>query len=570
MASGCGGNPSGYPSEFGRAVAVAGDVNGDGRADLLIGAPAAMEPAGCFCDQVGAVFLPATLAPVYGDDPGDRLGAAVAGELRLDADAIPDAVGGAPGDDDAGAECGSVFAIAGTGGALYRVFGDGAGDQLGTALARIGDLDGDGYDEFVAGAPQAASGGSGYARIYSGFDGTVIRTHAGAASGARTGLGLASLGDLDGDGVPDYAVGSPGEGAGGLVRVHSGADGSLLRTHAAPAAGDAFGFALGGGTDLDRDGVAELVVGAPRWGAAPGSVWAFSGATGSELLRLDGTAAIDWFGAAVAGAGDFDGDGHGDLVVGAPQADPFSTWPLGASGPGWAAVYSGTSGETLARLGGGASPARTGVSVARRQRHRRRRANDGRDCRRRDEQRRVRGVGLCRGHRAHRRPARRARRDGRVDYGNAVAAVDDLDQDGHAEVLIGAPGWQGPARERDPAWRASSPRRAAPCCANSTAPRPAIASVGPWPTRATSTATASGICSVGSAQDHYPESAQFGVPAGYAKVFSARRAPCSTTSRDPATSPSAARWPAVATSMAMATTTSSSAARSWTWRKPDS
>ena len=202
-----------------------------------------------------------------------------------------------------------------------------------TALARIGDLDGDGYDEFVAGAPQAASGGSGYARIYSGFDGTVIRTHAGAASGARTGLGLASLGDLDGDGVPDYAVGSPGEGAGGLVRVHSGADGSLLRTHAAPAAGDAFGFALGGGTDLDRDGVAELVVGAPRWGAAPGSVWAFSGATGSELLRLDGTAAIDWFGAAVAGAGDFDGDGHGDLVDGAPQADPFSTWPRERADP---------------------------------------------------------------------------------------------------------------------------------------------------------------------------------------------------------------------------------------------
>jgi hypothetical protein len=433
----CYSNSQGLLAQYGRAVAIAGDLDGDGRAEYIVGSPGANRLSGCYCDQVGAVFLPGAVSPVFGDDVDDRFGTAVAGRLDLDGDALPDAVGGAPGDDDLGLECGSFTALAANGAELYTVFGAAAGDELGSVLARIGDLDADGRDEFIVAAPQFTTGGAGYALVISGATGATLRTHVGAGPGALCGVGLTGIGDITADGVADYAVGSPGEALGGRVRVYSGSDGALVRTLDGAAAGDGFGHGLGAGTDLDRDGLDELIVGAPRGGLSSGAVWVYSGLTGAPLLQFDGREAGDWFGASVAGVGDFDGDGHGDVIVGVPYADPFAPFGFG-SGAGAGTVFSGANGDVLARLGGGAPGARTGVSVA-----------GGGD---------VDGDGVldavvgglmtndgygdnaCVVVLARTGTQRIDRGDAStMAYGHSVASGDDYDGDGARDVLLGAP-----------------------------------------------------------------------------------------------------------------------------------
>ncbi len=423
----------GLLAEYGRAVAFAGDVHGTGTERLVIGAPGAHNYQ-CGCVP-GAILLDGWGPLAFGDDEGDRFGTAVIGGVDLDGDALPDLVAGAPGDDDAGAESGSVRAITGAGVVLYTVHGTAAGDDFGMLLVALGDLDGDGIDDVLVGAPQLTSGGAGYARVISGSTGQTLRTHAGTSAGAALGLGLARLDDLDHDGLDDYALGAPREGGRGRVLVVSSLEGTVLRTLDGPSLGDEFGYALGGGADLDRDGVDELFVGAPRAGLAPGAAWAYSGRTGAVLLALNGEATGDWYGAAIAGTRDFDGDGHGDVIVAAPDADP--QMPPCFGGDGTVFVVSGADASEHARMSGSSGCARLGVSVAS--------VPD------------IDGNGLtdvaigailgndgygdwsCVTVLAHEQRQRIDRGpDEPSGYGQALASIGDLDGDGHSELLIGA------------------------------------------------------------------------------------------------------------------------------------
>lgn len=130
------------------------------------------------------------------------------------------------------------------------------------------------------------------------------------------GWAVSELGDVDGDGLMDRD--------GGAVRRHARRRGGSSRTgerlHSAVGAkGDLLSYAEADAGDTDGDGISDYVVGAPGNGA--GHALVFSGATGEVLLRLDGEAAGDVFGAAVAGAGDVNGDGRADVLVGAPAAE---------------------------------------------------------------------------------------------------------------------------------------------------------------------------------------------------------------------------------------------------------
>lgn len=412
--------------EYGRSVAFLGDRDGDGSDEVLVGAPAA---------GAGAVYVSSGWLSVSGDDLDDRFGAAVAGRLRLDLHAAPDAIVGAPGDDDNGASCGSVHAVSGNLSKLHAQHGDVAGDELGWSVARVGDLDGDGFDEFLAGAPQRLSGGPGYARLYSGQSGAVLRTHLGQAAGDRCGASVCGLWDWDGDGLPEYAIGAPYEQGRGSVRVHRGSDGAMLYVLSGATLGDEFGFALGADSDFDRDGLDELLVGAPRGGASIGYAVAFRGGSASELLRVDGRVAAERFGVSLAGVGDFDGDGHGDWIVGAPGDDPAFAFP---SGQGGATVFSGRDASVLAKVGGADFGAMTGISVAGRG-----------DVDRNGVSEAVIG-GLLNGDGYG--STSTVYTLGRIDdqrvdvgaadrtlYGQALAGVGDTDGDGQPEVLIGAP-----------------------------------------------------------------------------------------------------------------------------------
>ena len=204
------------------------------------------------------------------------------------------------------------------------------GAWLGYALCSAGDLDGDGYSDLFAGAPGAARGGllSGAVLARSSHDGRVLARLDGTRARAVLGSALAALGDLDGDGVIDLAAGAPKDATPGLatgsIVVLSGRDLSRLWQKAGPAPGAHFGDALANVGDVDGDGHADVVLGASAASASgveAGQVRLVSGATGAMLCVSDGERAFGWLGAAVAGVGDLDGDGRPDVAAGAPVHD---------------------------------------------------------------------------------------------------------------------------------------------------------------------------------------------------------------------------------------------------------
>ena len=151
----------------------------------------------------------------------------------------------------------------------------------------------------------------------------------GAAAWDLLGVSLAAVGDLDGDGVTELLIGADGASPGGLTaagmaELRSGATGAILHQFDGAAPGDRFGAAVDGAGDVDGDGVPDLVIGAPMTyapAAYRGSVFVYSGATYALIHRIDGhPVTAKALGSSVAGVGDIDGDGFDDILAGAPLA----------------------------------------------------------------------------------------------------------------------------------------------------------------------------------------------------------------------------------------------------------
>ena len=153
----------------------------------------------------------------------------------------------------------------------------------------------------------------------------------GTAANDRFGTSVSIAGDVDGDGVPDFVVGAPASrvsfffGAGSAY-VFSGANGGLIYRKNGPALGFGLGRSVSGAGDVDSDGFDDFIAGAS--GADPdgltdaGSAFVYSGADGSVIHRIDGATSGDLLGLSVSGAGDVDGDGLSDFIIGATFADP--------------------------------------------------------------------------------------------------------------------------------------------------------------------------------------------------------------------------------------------------------
>lgn len=283
----------------GFAVAGAGDVNGDGLADVLVSSFHARErgAVGLLLGPVrrGPVLLGDADAVIRGERDGEHAGIAVAAAGDVDGDGYGDVLVGAPFEDSGGEDAGAVYLLRGPlraevslHDAEAKLVGESGGDQAGTSLAAAGDVNGDGVMDFVIGAPFADRGG----------------TDAGAA----------------------YLVLGPIRG------VVSLADAAAI--FVGEAAGDGAGVAVSGVPDIDADGRAELLIGA--WGAdfagdGAGAAYLVAGADargvfplGRATARLLGEAAQDGIGGSVAGC-DVDGDGRGDLLIGAYGYDGESS-----------------------------------------------------------------------------------------------------------------------------------------------------------------------------------------------------------------------------------------------------
>jgi hypothetical protein len=336
---------------FGAAVAGVPDADGDGRDDVLIGAPDELESAGrayVFGGADGTLLY--TLASpnieVYG-----QFGLAVAGVDDVDGDGRGDLLVGAPTESAAGAlyQAGRVYIFSGATGELLReIVSPNAeeGSLFGLAVAAVPDLDGDGRGDLLVGArgegPGPSPAGAGRAYAISGATGALLHTLASPNEEYSGGFGVAvaHADDVDGDGVTDLIVGAPFEDAGPLPRyagrayVFSGATGARLGTLRSPNPTEDgfFGREVAGGGDLDGDGRAEVLVSATE----ERRTYVFSGASGTVLHTVTGSFAV-------AGVPDANGDGVRDLLVGDLQAGgPFHA--------GSVIAYSGSTGATLRHL----------------------------------------------------------------------------------------------------------------------------------------------------------------------------------------------------------------------------
>lgn len=323
-----------------------GDADGDGVTEIVTSAPT--YGATTTSRGQGRVYLysgrSGALLWTWTGAAGEQAGTGLEAAGDVDGDRVPDVIAGAPGGDRA-------YVLSGRSGAVLLTLAGGPGESFGQAAAGAGDQDGDGHADLLVGAP-AGSGtgaGAGKAYLFAGKDGHLIQVLDGEAAGDAFGSIVAGL--RTGRGTP-FTVGAPGAGPRhtGRVYVYPGP----RQLPAFTIESDSTGAALGGMFsslvgDLDGDRIPDVYASDypnAALGPATGRAYVHSGATGQPLLRLTGEHPGDGFGIGSAEAGDVDGDGHDDLVVGA--------WQYSATAPsaGRVYVYSGRDGTLLRTITG--------------------------------------------------------------------------------------------------------------------------------------------------------------------------------------------------------------------------
>ncbi len=379
------GEGAGLNFRFGASISAAGNINNDAYDDIVVGSPGfndGHDLEGRVEVRFGSAGGPGPLWSYDSNFEFATLGTSVSGGGDFDNDGFDDIIVGAPTIFVGGA----AFAFYGSGSGLppapdWSAGGGEAGISFGSAVAVAGDVDNDNYDDVVVGAPQRTVGftAEGGAFLYRGSATGLFATSwtpVGGAAGAQFGASIAAAGDVNNDGFADVIVGAPNAASGqageGLAYVFMGSPSGLgaapdqtLQVNQISAA---FGWSVASAGDVNNDGFADVIVGAKEYdvdqtneGAAflfYGSAAGIDPAIGPPLHGDKGNAD---YGISVSSAGDYNGDGYDDVVVGA------STTNNGIARAGRAYLYLGSPfGPTPFQvIEGEQQDAEFGVAVAR-------------------------------------------------------------------------------------------------------------------------------------------------------------------------------------------------------------
>lgn len=313
---------------FGFSVSSAGDVNGDNYADVIVGAPGHNSSTGRAYIYFGGAAMNNT-ADVFliGEGAGHAFGYSVSEAGNVNGDAYDDVIVGAHGFNSL---TGRIYVYYGGASmnniADVKIAGSASSNHFGASVANAGDINSDGYSDLIIGA-YGFSGSTGRAYIYKGalsMDTIADVTMTGEATSNLFGISISTAGDVNADGYSDVVVGASGHSSGkGKAYLYYGAtsmDNIADVSITGEVTGNEFGISVSDAGDVNGDGYADIIIGAHKFTTKTGKTYVYFGSTSVNStpdMMITGEATNNYFNFSASNAGDVNGDGYSDLVMGA-------------------------------------------------------------------------------------------------------------------------------------------------------------------------------------------------------------------------------------------------------------